>query len=97
MTSYAASAPPSDRWSRRSSRGTCANVGSAASAVDRLTGASASRTTTRVTMPSVPSEPTNSCLRSYPALFLTIRLSDVITVPSASTASRPSTLSRVIP
>ena len=48
-----------------------------------------SRSSARVTTPSVPSLPMNSCLRSYPALFLSMRLSEVSTVPSASTASIP--------
>jgi hypothetical protein len=48
-------------------------------------------------MPSVPSVPMNNCFKSYAALFLIMRFIDVITVPSASTASRPSTESRVMP
>ena len=48
----------------RSSPARCATSSTATSAVLRLVGLSFSISTARVTMPSVPSVPMNSCLRS---------------------------------
>ena len=47
---------------------------------------------TRVMIPSVPSEPTNIWLKSYPVLSLRIRFTLSSTVPSASATWSPSTL-----
>ena len=55
------------------------------------------RSTMRVITPSVPSLPMNRCFRSKPALFLIILFRLLTTVPSASTASTPSTISRAMP
>ncbi len=56
-----------------------------------------SRTVALVTIPSAPSEPTNRPVRSSPATPLTVRRPVMMTLPSASTTSRPSTASRVTP
>ena len=66
-------------------------------AVVSLVGAGRRRKTARVTSPSVPSLPMNNCFKSYAALFFSIAFIDETIVPSANTASRPSTFSRVIP
>ena len=65
--------------------------GKVATRVDRMPWAGISRRIARVTMPSVPSLPTNSLTSDSPAASL-IRLPPSWTsVPSASTTSRPST------
>ena len=67
------------------------SVGKVATRVDRAPWAGISRRMARVTMPSVPSLPTNSLSSDNPATSL-IRLPPrVIRVPSASTTSSPST------
>ncbi len=66
-------------------------LGKVATNVERASCAGTSRSTTRVTIPSVPSLPTKSLSRLSPATSL-IRLPPSCTsVPSASTTSRPST------
>jgi len=55
------------------------------------------RSRAMVTIPRVPSLPTMSPARSYPATPLTVRRPNRETLPSASTTSRPSTASRVTP
>ena len=50
-----------------------------------------------VTMPSVPSDPISSCLRSKPRLSFFSGVSAENTAPSASTASSPSTSARIDP
>ncbi len=54
-------------------------------------GCGTSRRIARVTMPSVPSEPTNSLTSESPATSLMRLPPRVMSVPSASTTSRPST------
>ena len=66
-------------------------------AVFSLFGFGLRRRTALVIMPRVPSPPINNCLRSYPVLFFNTLFSDDKIVPSARTASTPSTISRVIP
>ena len=48
-------------------------------------------------MPSVPSEPVRSAVRSYPVTPFTVRWPVRSSRPSASTTARPSTASRVTP
>ena len=62
-----------------------------------LLGFSLSLNTALVTKPKVPSVPIKSCFKSYPELFFSISFKDVTILPSANTASNPSTESRVIP
>ena len=97
MTSKADNVPARPAFSAPSCRVTASNDSQANIAVSRLTGMGNRRTTTRVMMPSVPSLPMKSCLRSYPVLFFNIWFIDEITVPSANTASRPSTTLRIMP
>ena len=56
-----------------------------------------SRSVTSVMTPSVPSEPTNSRVKSYPDDDFRARPPVWITRPSASTTVRPSTTSRMVP
>ncbi len=56
-----------------------------------------SRRTIFVMMASVPSEPTSSCVRSYPTTFFTVFPPVVTISPVGSTASRPSTYFFVVP
>ena len=51
----------------------------------------------RVITPNNPSEPIKRCLRSNPELFFINRFIDETIVPSANTASRPKTESRIMP
>lgn len=60
-------------------------------------GAGFSARTAFTTMPRLPSEPTNSRVRSYPATPLAVRRPVVSSRPSARTTSRPSTYSAVTP
>jgi hypothetical protein len=62
-----------------------------ATSVEAGRGAGTSRKIARVTMPSVPSEPTKSFSSDSPATSLIRLPPSVIRVPSASTTSRPST------
>ena len=55
------------------------------------------RMPTSVMTPSVPSEPTSSPLKSYPADDLRARPPTSTTSPLGSTAVSPSTLSRMVP
>src|SRR5439155_228228 len=73
------------------------DAGIAHSATCWSAGAGKIRNAARVTTPSVPSVPMNNCLRSVPVLFLMYLRRPLSTVPSASTASSPSTRSRVMP
>lgn len=68
-----------------------------ADTVRRATGMGRSRTVARTTIPSTPSEPTNSETRSSPVTPLIDRWPTVMSSPSASTTSRASTDSRVTP
>ncbi|MGJ3626756.1 hypothetical protein AB5I41_07605 [Sphingomonas sp. MMS24-JH45] len=56
-----------------------------------------SRSVTSVMMPSVPSLPTYSRVRSYPAADLRARRAVVTTFPSGVTTFRLSTASRIVP
>ena len=56
-----------------------------------------SRNVSSTITPSVPSEPTKSRVRSYPAADLRARRAVRITRPSASTTVRASTFSRIVP
>ena len=68
-----------------------ATVGNVATTVDTGGWAGTSRSVARVTMPRVPSEPTNSLSSGSPATSLTRLPPRLTRVPSASTTSRPST------
>src|SRR5438874_378215 len=74
-----------------------ATVWNTATIVSDGSGAGRSLTVIFVITPSVPSEPTNRPVRSYPATPLAVRRPQVSTSPSASTTSSPSTYSRVTP
>ena len=56
-----------------------------------------SRSLAMVTIPNVPSDPTTSPARSYPATPLIVRRPSRVTWPSARTTSSPKTASRVTP
>lgn len=60
-------------------------------------GCGRSARTALTTMPRLPSEPTNSLVRSYPATPLAVRRPVLSSRPSARTTSRPSTYSAVTP
>ena len=68
-----------------------------ATAVIACGGIGRSRKRAMVTIPNVPSLPTMSPARSYPATPLTVRRPRRVTRPSASTTSSPRTASRVTP
>ncbi len=69
----------------------------AQAAADTASGWPLSRSVSSVIRPSVPSAPTNSAVRSYPAEDLRAEVPVRITSPPASTTSRPSTVSRIVP
>lgn len=97
MNSKACSVWPSWRRKARSSSGRASKRSSATQAAAGCPVGGCRRSTSRVMMPSVPSEPMNRKRGSSPLLFLTSRLRLLTTVPSASTASTPSTASRMVP
>lgn len=68
-----------------------------ATRVSDAAGAGRSATVTSVITPRVPSEPTKSRVRSYPATPLAVRRPVRSTSPEASTTSSPSTYSVVTP
>ena len=60
-------------------------------------GRGTSRTVAPVTTPSVPSDPTNNRVRSYPTTSFRVRPPVRTTSPEANTTSSPATLSAVTP
>jgi len=83
------------RW--RASATACVNEVSATMAVATGLRAGTSSSATRVTIPSVPSAPISKRSTASPSLRLRTCPSSVMTVPSASTHSSPSTRSRMVP
>ena len=74
-----------------------ASVSNEQAAAEIASGMPQSRSCTSVMMPSVPSEPTKSRVRSYPAADLRARPPVRTTWPSAVTTVSPSTASRMVP
>src|SRR5690606_8680056 len=72
-------------------------VSNTATRVRELAAAGRSASVISVITPRVPSEPTNSRVRSYPATPLAVRRPVRSTEPSANTTSSPSTYSLVTP
>ena len=72
-------------------------VRNAASTVTTACGARSSRTATLVAMPSVPSAPTNTPTRSYPAVSAALPAPIHISSPSGVHTSRPVTWCAVNP
>src|SRR5262245_12279165 len=68
-----------------------------AAAVNAASGAGRNANVASVTTPSVPSEPTNSRVKSYPATPFAARRPVRTTSPDASTTSSPRTKSDVTP
>jgi hypothetical protein len=66
-------------------------------AADTASGSGYRRSVTSVMMPSVPSLPTNSRVRSYPADDLRARVPVRTASPPAVTTSSDSTFSRIVP
>ena len=71
--------------------------GKAQTAAEIASGMPARRSVTSTITPSVPSDPTKSRVRSYPADDLRALVPVRIVRPSASTTVSPSTLSRIVP
>jgi hypothetical protein len=66
-------------------------------AAETASGMGCSRSVTSVMTPSVPSDPTNNRVKSYPAADFRARVPVVTTRPSAITTVRPKTFSRIVP
>ncbi len=79
-------------WTRLATASTAwRTVANVARSVTCVGGSGTSLTMTLVITASVPSDPTSSCVRSYPTTFLTLLPPVLITSPDGSTASSPST------
>ena len=94
--SYAASTNGARRVARNSAS-TPASPSTAKSITSAFFGSRASFKVASVMMPSVPSEPMNSCRRSNPVLFFSRAPLSSSTAPDGSTTSSPSTHCRVSP
>jgi hypothetical protein len=74
-----------------------AMLGKAQTAADTASGWPCRRRVSSVIRPSVPSDPTNSAVRSYPAEDLGAPVPVRMIRPSARTTSSASTLARIVP